>query len=78
MRLRIQKQGVRRQNEKSKSEYVFSTDYFNIASNLKAHRAAPPTSNSPLHALCPSKSETGNPPEGWESAGQILIQRLGT
>ena len=45
-----QESGARRQSEKSKSEYVFSTDYwilitdyFNIASNLK--RSAPPTSN---------------------------------
>ena len=50
--VRRQETGDKRQNEKSKSEYVFSTDYFIIASNLKARRAAPPTSNPLLHALC--------------------------
>ena len=67
MRLRIPKQGVRRQNEKSKSEYVFSTDYwiltsdyFNIAS-IKARRAAPPTSNSLFHALFSMPFQIRNP-----------------
>ena len=52
LKARSQESGARIQNKRSKSEYLFSTDYWllSFASNLK--RSAPPTSNFLPYALC--------------------------